>query len=52
VNANFFLKLQLFIFKIPYKSTLSSHVNNVRSIIRELVEFKAVVDEEDSKAIL
>lgn len=52
VNGIIFLKLQLFIFKIPCKSTLSSHVNNVRSIIRELVEFKAVVDEEDSKAIL
>jgi hypothetical protein len=34
------------------EATMSSHVNNLRSIIRWLAEVKAVVDEEDAKAIL
>jgi hypothetical protein len=52
VNAKFSLKLQLFSFKMPVEATMSSHVNNLRSIIRQLAEVKAVVDEEDAKAIL
>jgi hypothetical protein len=52
VNAKFSLKLQLFSFKMPTEATMSSHVNNLRSIIRQLAEVKAVVDAEDAKAIL
>jgi hypothetical protein len=52
VNARFSLKLQLFIFKMLAKATMSSHVNDLRSIIRQLVEFKAVADEENAKTIL
>jgi hypothetical protein len=37
---------------MPVEATTSSHVKNIRSIIRKLVEVKAVVDEEDAKAIL
>jgi hypothetical protein len=52
VNAKFSLRFQLFIFKMPAKATMSSQVNNLRSIIRQLVEVKVVVDVEDAKAIL
>jgi len=52
VNAKFSLKLQLFSLKMPAEATMSSHVNNLRSIIRQLAEVKAVVDAEDAKAIL
>jgi hypothetical protein len=34
------------------KVTMSSHINNLRSLIRQLVEVKAMVEEEDAKAIL
>jgi hypothetical protein len=34
------------------ESSISSHVNNIRSIIRQLAEVKAVVDEENAKTIL
>jgi hypothetical protein len=37
---------------MPVEATMSSHVNNLRSIIRQLAEVKAIVDEEDAKAIL
>jgi hypothetical protein len=52
VNVKFFLKLQLFIFKMLVEAIKSSHVNDLRSIIRQLVEVNEVVDEEDVKAIL
>jgi hypothetical protein len=34
------------------EATMSSHINTLISIIRKLAEFKAVVDEEDVKAII
>jgi hypothetical protein len=37
---------------MPIEATISSRVNDIRSIIRQLAEVKAVVDEEDAKAIL
>jgi hypothetical protein len=37
---------------MPTKATMSIHVNDLRSIIKQLAEVKAVVDEEDAKAIL
>jgi hypothetical protein len=52
VNAKFSLKLQLFSFKMPTDATMSSHVNNLRYIIRQLAEVKVIVDVEDAKAIL
>ena len=36
VNAKFSLKLQLFGFKMLVEATMSSHVNNLRYIIRQL----------------
>ena len=36
---------------MPKEGTMSSHVDNLRSIIRQLVEVKAVVDAENAKAI-
>jgi hypothetical protein len=52
MNAKFSLKLQLSIFKMQVEVTMSSHVNNLRSIIKQFAEVKAVVDEEDVKDIL
>jgi hypothetical protein len=52
VNAKFSLKLQLFRFKMSAEVTMSSHINNLRSLIKQLVEVKAMVEEEDAKAIL
>jgi hypothetical protein len=52
MNAKFSLKLQLFSFKMSTEITMSSHINNLRSILRQLAEVKVVVDEEDAKAIL
>jgi hypothetical protein len=52
MNAEFSMKLQLFWLKMPAEATMSSHDNNLRSIIRQLAEVKAVVDDEDFKAIL
>jgi hypothetical protein len=52
VNAKISLKLQLFSFKMPVEATMSSHDNDLRSIIRQLAGVKAVVDAEDAKAIL
>jgi len=52
VNAKFCLKLQLFRFKMSAKTTMSSHINNLRPLIRQLIEVKTTVEEEDAKAIL
>ena len=52
VNAKFSLKLQLFRFKMSVGITMSSHINNLRSLIRQLAEVQATVDEDDAKAIL
>jgi len=37
---------------MPAEATMSSHINDLGSIIRQLAEVKAVVDAEDAKAIL
>ena len=37
---------------MPVEATMSSHVNNLRSIIKQLAQVKAIVDEEDAKAML
>jgi hypothetical protein len=50
--VNFSLKLQLSSVKMPTKATMSNHINDLRSIIRQLAKFKAITDEEDAKAIL
>jgi hypothetical protein len=52
MNAKFSLKLQLFRFKMSAKVTMSNHISNLRSLIRQLAEVKAIVEEEDAKAIL
>ncbi|KAH9327354.1 hypothetical protein KI387_007532, partial [Taxus chinensis] len=52
VNAKFSLKLQLYRFKIDDGVSMSSHINNLRSLIKQLVEVKAAIEDEDAKAIL
>jgi hypothetical protein len=52
VNVKFSLKLELFIFKVPTEATMSSHINNIRSIIRQLAKVKEVVAEEDANVVL
>jgi hypothetical protein len=52
VNAKFSLKLQLFIFKMSYEINMSSHIIIMISILRQPLEIKVVVDEEDVKSIL
>jgi len=37
---------------MPYEATMSSHIKNIISIIRQLAEVKVLIDEEDAKAIL
>jgi hypothetical protein len=37
---------------MPVEAAISSHINNLRSIIKHLAKFKETVDEEDPKAIL
>ncbi|KAH9321030.1 hypothetical protein KI387_015669, partial [Taxus chinensis] len=52
VNAKFSLKLQLFKLKMNEGATMSSHINDLRSLLRQLTEVSAQVDEEDAKTIL
>eukprot|EP01018_Ginkgo_biloba_P039116 Gb_11768 [translate_table: standard] len=52
MNAKFSLKLQLFKFKMSAEVTMSSHINNLRSLIKQLAEVNVMVDEEYAKAIL
>ncbi|KAH9291344.1 hypothetical protein KI387_043468, partial [Taxus chinensis] len=52
VNAKFSLKLQLYRFKMDEGVSMSSHINNLRSLIRQLAEVKAAIEDEDAKAIL
>jgi len=51
-NAKLSLKLQLVSFNMSTKIIMSSHINNLRSILKQLVEVKNGVDEEDAKDIL
>jgi hypothetical protein len=51
MNVEFSLKLQLFRFNMSAKVIMSSHINNLRSLIRQLTGFKSTMEEEDAKAI-
>lgn len=51
-DAEFSLKLQFFNFKMPADITISSHINNLRYILKQLAEFKAVIDVTDTKFAL
>lgn len=51
-NANFSLKLQLFSFKMSDGITMSNHISNLRTLIKQLVEVGVVIDKDDAKAIL
>ena len=52
VNAKFSLKLQLFKLKMHEEASLSSHINELKSIIRQLTMIGSKVDDDDAKAIL
>jgi hypothetical protein len=52
INTQFSLKLQLFRFKMAAKTIMSSHINDLKLLIRELVKVGAKVEEEDAKALL
>jgi hypothetical protein len=54
VNAKFSLKLQLFKLKMHDEVSLSSHINNLKSLLAQLAEIdsESKVDEDDAKAIL
>ncbi|KAH9312384.1 hypothetical protein KI387_027419, partial [Taxus chinensis] len=52
VDAKFSLKLHLFKLKMSDGDTMSSHINNLSSLLRQLAEVKAPVDDEDAKPIL
>ncbi|KAH9291517.1 hypothetical protein KI387_043295, partial [Taxus chinensis] len=39
-------------FKMDDGVSMSSHINNLRSLIRQLAEVKAAIEDEDAKAIL
>lgn len=45
------LKLH-FLVNMSVEVTMSSHKNNLRSLIRQLVDVKATIEKEDAKAIL
>jgi hypothetical protein len=51
-NAKFTLKLQLFKLKMHAGISLTSHINELKSLIRQLGDTGIEVDEDDSKAIL
>ena len=52
MNAKFSLKLQLFSLKMHDDSPLSTHINELMSLFKKLVEIGAKVDRDDAKAIL
>jgi hypothetical protein len=52
MNAKFSLKLQLSSFNISVEVTMSSHINNLRYVLRQLTEVKVVVDEYNAKAFM
>ena len=47
-NAKFSIKLQLFRLKMNEETSMSSHVNNLMSLLRQLVEASAKVEDEDA----
>ena len=52
VNAKFSLKLQLFKLKMHDEVSLSSHINDIKSLLAQLADIDCKVDEDDAKAIL
>jgi hypothetical protein len=52
INAKFSLKLQLFSLKMHDETPLANHINDLMSLLRQLIEIGAKVDAEDAKAIL
>lgn len=51
-NAEFSLKLQLFSLKMHEETRLSTHINELMSLLRQLAEIGVKVDPDDAKAIL
>lgn len=52
INIKFSLKLPLFRFKMEDGITMSNHISNLQSLIRQLAEVKVMVDDDDARAIL
>lgn len=52
VKAIFFFKLQLFIFKMDIETNMSSHINELKLLIKQLTKVDAKVEEKDIKVIL
>ena len=50
-NAKFSLKLQLFSLKMHDETALSTHINELMSLFRQLAETSAKVEPDDAKAI-
>lgn len=51
-TAKFSLKFQLFSFKMSNEITMSNHISNLWSLIKQLAEVSLVIDKDDTKAIL
>lgn len=51
-NAKFSIKLQLFSLKMNEETSMSSHINNLMSLLRQLSEFGTKVEDEDAKVVL
>jgi hypothetical protein len=52
MNAKFSLKLQLFSLKMHDETRLSTHINELMSLFKQLADTGTEVDPEDAKAIL
>lgn len=52
VKAKFSLKLQLFKLKMHEEASLSTHINELKSIIRKLAKIGNKIDDDDAKVIL
>ena len=52
MNAKFSLKLQLFSLKMHDETRISTHINELMSLFRQLAEIGAKVEPYDGKAIL
>lgn len=52
VNTKLFLKLLLFKLKMHNGISLSTHINDLKSLIRKLEEIEVKIEEDDAKAIL
>jgi hypothetical protein len=52
VNAKFSLKMQIFKLKMHQERSLSTHINELKSITKEMTKIGNEVDDEYAKAIL